>query len=475
MGIVGGGVLGMTLALRLQEQGCQTTVIEAAPEIGGLVGSHSIGGYTWDRYYHVILQSDRHLRALLAELGLAESLRWGTTRTGFYVDGRLHSLSTSLDFITFPVLSLIDKVRLAGTILYASRLRDWRALERVPVADWLRRLSGKRTFERIWLPLLQSKLGDNYRITSASFIWATIARMYAARRSGLKREMFGYVDGGYARILARFGTELESRGVRLWCGRPALRVSETGEGAQVELSGGETVEFDYVVMTVSCPRIQSLCPQLSAAERDRLGRVVYQGIVCASLLLRRPLAGYYITNLTEPGLPFTAVIEMTALVDPARFDGHTLVYLPRYLAQDDTFWSVPIDEVRERFLAGLEGMYPQFRRTDVVEFQVSKVRDMLALTTLDYSERARPETFTSLAHVFIANSAQIANGTLNVNETVALADEAAALLRPRLRPGEDRGGAGPKSLTQRKPVYAGTLAHGSPVRDAGSSTVIDPL
>jgi hypothetical protein len=67
-----------------------------------------------------------------------------------------------------------------------------------------------------------------------------------------------------------------------------------------------------------------------------------------------------------------------------------------------------------------------------VEFQVSKVRDMLAITTLDYSERARPETFTSLPHVFIANSAQIANGTLNVNETVALANQAAVLIRPRL-------------------------------------------
>jgi protoporphyrinogen oxidase len=44
VGIIGGGILGMTLALRLQAQGCQTTVIEAAPEIGGLAGSHSIGG-----------------------------------------------------------------------------------------------------------------------------------------------------------------------------------------------------------------------------------------------------------------------------------------------------------------------------------------------------------------------------------------------------------------------------------------------
>jgi hypothetical protein len=57
---------------------------------------------------------------------------------------------------------------------------------------------------------------------------------------------------------------------------------------------------------------------------------------------------------------------------------------------------------------------------------------MLAITTLDYSERARPETVTSLPRVFLANSAQIANGTLNVNETVALANEAAALIQLRL-------------------------------------------
>ena len=184
--------------------GYRVTLIEAAAEIGGLAGSQSIGGYTWDRYYHVILQSDQHLQALLQEIGLGDSLRWGTTRTGFYTGGRLHSMSDSLEFVRFPALSLIDKARLAFTILYASRLRDWRPLERIPVVDWLRRLSGKRTVERIWLPLLKAKLGENYRITSASFIWATIARMYAARRSGLKREMFGYVEGGYSRVLARF-------------------------------------------------------------------------------------------------------------------------------------------------------------------------------------------------------------------------------------------------------------------------------
>src|SRR5205814_161245 len=104
VGIVGGGMLGMTLALRLRDLGCDVTLIEAAPTAGGLVQSQTIGGYTWDRFYHVTLLSDQHLHALLDELGLAPLLRWGTTRTGFYTDGRLRSLSNSLEFLTFPAL-----------------------------------------------------------------------------------------------------------------------------------------------------------------------------------------------------------------------------------------------------------------------------------------------------------------------------------------------------------------------------------
>ena len=187
------------------------------------------------------------------------------------------------------------------------------------------------------------------------------------------------------------------------------------------------------MLTVPCPRIQALCPQLSPAERARLGRVVDQGIACASLLLRRPLGGFYITNITDAWVPFTAVIEMTALVDRSTFGGHTLVYLPRYLSQDDAFWQASDEEVRETFLAALRQMYPGFTSEDVVAFQVARVREMMAITTLNYSEEALPPLRTSLPNVFVVNSSQIANGTLNVNETVALANASAQQLEPMLR------------------------------------------
>jgi protoporphyrinogen oxidase len=304
----------------------------------------------------------------------------------------------------------------------------------VSVSDWLVRWSGRRTFERIWLPLLRAKLGDNYRRTSAAFIWATIARLYAARRSGLRREMFGYVPGGYARILERFGARLGEEGVRILLSQPVRRVERAPDGRLVvETVAGLRESFDQVALTLPAGLAAQACPALTADERERLLGVRYQGIVCASLLTRAPLAGFYVTNVTEPWVPFTGVIEMSALVDREQFGGHCLVYLPKYLDPDDPAFELSDEQIRSGFLAALARMFPSFRRDDVLVFKVSRVRRVFALPTLHYSSRLPPMT-TSIPGLHIVNSAHILNGTLNVNETVGLAERAAARLRALAAP-----------------------------------------
>ena len=423
VGIVGGGVLGMTLALRLRQSGADVTLLEAADRGGGLAGSAPIGGHVWDRFYHVILLSDAHTRRLLEELGLADRLRWGITRTGFFTDGRLHSLSTSVEFLRFPALSLHDKLRLGGTIFLASRVRDWRRLESVLAVDWLTRWSGRRVVERIWLPLLKSKLGDNYRIASASFIWAIIARMYAARRSGLKREMFGYVDGGYEVVLDALQRALARAGVTTTFGARVDDIRDDGGRVDVRLADGRSMTFDRVVATTPTGTIARMCPQLTEAEKARLRDITYQGIVCPSLLLRKPLSPYYVTNITDRWVPFTGVIEMTALVDRERFGGMSLVYLPCYLAQDDRSWAKADGELLDQCMDALERMYPHFDRADVVATQVARAREVLAIATLGYSTKLMPGLRTSLPNVFVLNSAQIVAGTLNVNETLGVVNQ----------------------------------------------------
>src|SRR5580658_8149388 len=112
-GIVGGGMLGLMMAHRLRQAGQQVTILEAAPQLGGLASAWQLGDITWDRHYHVILMSDSHLVGLLRELGLDREMNWVETKTGFYTDGRLHSMSNSWEFLQFPPLGLIDKFRLA--------------------------------------------------------------------------------------------------------------------------------------------------------------------------------------------------------------------------------------------------------------------------------------------------------------------------------------------------------------------------
>lgn len=432
--VVGGGMLGMTLALQLARRGHPVTLFEGAPALGGLASSQVLGGYTWDRFYHVILPGDAHLLALLEQLGLSGQVRWARSATGFYANGRMYPMTSGIDFLRFPLLALPDKVRLAMFLRRAARIADGSRLERIPVADWLRAEAGDRVFERLWLPLLRAKLGENHHRTSAAFIWAYIRRLYGARSNWRKEEVLGYVDGGYATIIARLGAALAASGVTCVSGRPVREIRQEDDHVVVTLGDGTAGEFANLVLTVPCGRIGALCPQLTPAERTRLDRVVYQGIVCPSILLEKPLGGYYLTNLADPALPFTAVIEMTALTGTGRFDGRTLAYLPRYVAQDDPLWQVDDAEVIRSFLGGLRRMFPKHPRIDPEAVQVARAREVQALATLRYTDEALPPVRTSLDRVFIANSAQIVNGTLNVNETVAIALARAESLAPLLRP-----------------------------------------
>jgi protoporphyrinogen oxidase len=425
--IVGGGVLGMTLALRLAQQGKQVTLFESAHQFGGLASAWRLGNILWDRHYHVTLLSDTHIRSLLQELDLEQDMKWVETKTGFFTDGKLYSMSNTLEFLSFPALGLIDKLRLGFTIWYASKVKNWKKLEKIPVVTWLRRLSGDRTFEKIWLPLLRSKLGENYRIASASFIWAIIARMYAARRTGLKKEMFGYLPGGYARLLSRFVEVLAERNVEMKVGHRVSQVIRKNGQVQLEFTNGHTENFDQVVLTMASPIAAQVCHGLSAKEYDLLRNVEYQGIICASLLLKKPLASYYVTNITDSWVPFTGVIEMSTLVDRSEFDQRSLVYLPKYVASNDPAFSLTDEQIQEEFIQTLVLMYPNFDRNDVLAFRVSRVRQVFAITTLNYSEKL-PPMHTSIPGVHIINSAHIPNGTLNVNETVLLAEKSATEL-----------------------------------------------
>jgi protoporphyrinogen oxidase len=426
--VIGGGILGMTLALRLAQQGRQVSLYEAGDRFGGLADAWELGDLQWDRHYHVTLLSDLKLRGLLEELDLDRHMEWVETKTGFFTDGKLFSVSNTVEFLKFPVLGLIDKLRLGYSIFYASKVTNWQRLEKLTAVKWLEGIAGKKAFAKVWMPLLRSKLGDNYGKASASFIWAIIARMYAARRSGLKKEMFGYLPGGYDRMLKRFEQVLAQNGVTLYLNHAVESVvAQPDGGVALKFSNGSKADVDQTVLTIASPLAAKVCPGLSQWERDRHNAIEYQGIVCASVLLKKAISPFYVTNITDTWVPFTGVIEMTALVKPSEFGGRHLVYLPKYVPVNDPIFQESDEAIKDRFLGALVQMYPQFSREDVLTFKLSRVRQVFAVTGLNYSKNLPPMQ-TDVPGVHIINSAHIHNGTLNVNESIILAENAAQTL-----------------------------------------------
>jgi protoporphyrinogen oxidase len=209
------------------------------------------------------------------------------------------------------------------------------------------------------------------------------------------------------------------------------QVEQNPSGAfSLQFHSGKIATFDRVILTTAAPIAAQLCPQLSDPEKTLLKGIQYQGILCASVLLKQPLSRYYVTNITEDWVPFTGVIEMTTLVNPEQFGGRSLVYLPKYLPSEDSALGRSDEVLQAEFIEALARMYPHFQASDVLSFQVSRVKYVVAVPTLNYSQMLPPMQ-TSLEGLHIINAAHILNGTLNVNETVQLAEQAAAMLLSR--------------------------------------------
>jgi protoporphyrinogen oxidase len=74
--------------------------------VGGLVRSITMNGISIDRFYHVILTSDRNWIGLIAELGLRDRIYFKETKAGFYYHGRTYSMATISEYLLFPLLSI---------------------------------------------------------------------------------------------------------------------------------------------------------------------------------------------------------------------------------------------------------------------------------------------------------------------------------------------------------------------------------
>src|SRR5439155_380980 len=91
------------------------------------------------------------LRALGARVEevpvLGDKFRFRPTGVGFYDDGRLFSMNSLREFLTFPLLPFHDRLRLGAFVARCQMRSSYEDLDDVSLEHWLRRMCGRRAWE----------------------------------------------------------------------------------------------------------------------------------------------------------------------------------------------------------------------------------------------------------------------------------------------------------------------------------------
>jgi protoporphyrinogen oxidase len=362
IGIIGGGVMGLTLAYRFSSMGHQVQIIETREQIGGLSTWFDYGDFVWDKYYHVILRQDRELLDLIEELQIDQNLRWHRTQTGFLWNKQLISMSNYWEFLQFPALNLLEKLRLGFGILYSNYLQKPEKLEGITAKEWLISIFGKSVFNTIWEPLLESKFGVLKDRIPAFMLWATINRYYGTRSKSDGKELMGYLSGGGLKIFLKALEQkiLERQGT-IHCGEMVKELIDGHPHAIGMKTNKGYYEFDRVVSTI--PSV--IFNQLISSRQSKMNsakKPEFLGVIRLALILDKSISPYYVTNLIDKNLPFTGIIELSRLIEPQELGKKSLIMLPRYDIPSSDWFKLSDEEIKTRFISSLKKTWPSIEK-----------------------------------------------------------------------------------------------------------------
>jgi protoporphyrinogen oxidase len=369
--VLGAGVMGLAAAWRALALGHRVTVLEAAAEAGGMAAHFDLAGLSIERYYHFVCKADAPTFQLMAELGIADRLRWRATSMGYFIGGRLHPWGDPVSLLRFPHLTPIEKLRYGLLMFVSTRRNAWAALESVSAKRWIEQWCGRSVYDKLWRTLFEQKFHEYADNVSAAWIWTRIRRVGRSRRS-LMQEELGYIEGGSKTLVDALMQAIAARGGVVRLAAPATRVVVSqGRVAGVAVRG-ETLVCDAVISTVPTPLVAALVPDLPDAARAAYDGIANIGVVCVVLKLRRSVTPHFWVNVVDPAMPIPGIIEFSNL-RPVE-SGETVVFVPYYMPPGNKLWARADAVFVDEAMGCLQRINPAIGRDDLIASHVGRLR-----------------------------------------------------------------------------------------------------
>jgi protoporphyrinogen oxidase len=427
VGIIGGGVTGLTAAYRLLQRGHAVRLFEANETLGGLVRTFEVDGEPIECFYHHMFTSDVAAIRLFDELGVADRVSWHSSRVGVFHEGRVYPFTSALDLLRFSPLGPLDRVRLGLTAMKLRSESEGSGFEDVSAAEWMRQHAGERALEVVWGPLLRGKFGGQWEQVVMTWLWNKIRLRFSSRSGRFsQREILGYMTGSFGAWIGALAQRILDLGGQIETGRPVRRIVSDAGRIAVELED-ETIELDAVISTVSNDVLLRIAPDLPETYATKVRSTRYQDTLCLVLCLDRPLTEHYWLNVSDPDAPFVAVVEHTNLVEPGRYGNRHIVYVSNYVESDSPLLEEDVDSILGLYLPHLRRINPTFDESWIADRHLFHARDAQPVFTV--GARARiPGHRTSVPRLYLANMAQIYPQDRGQNYSIELGERIAEIV-----------------------------------------------
>ena len=413
--VLGGGISGISAALRLLEAGFPVTLVEARNFLGGRAFSYSGGpdGEQVDNGQHVIVGCCQTFRDFVQRLGVQDrwylqprlhlpvldrSSKTGALKTAFWMRSPFHLLPS---FLTYPHLGLADKLKVLMVLIKAKVTdRSRPELEEITFLDWLQRQGGEspRSVQNFWDLLVKPTLNDGVHEVSAAM---GLMIVQDGMLGGYHDANLGYPRSGLSRAIGKPAYErLTALDCQVRSGSPVKTLEGDPQGiSQVQLASGE--RLSGVVFLSALPPdalLSVLPPSLATAPFfEKLAGIETSPIVNVHLWYDRPVMEEPFCALVDSPLQWVFNQTRNHDTDPAPTAHHVCISVSaawEYINQ-------PREELAETFAREMAEVFPAARDAEILQSQVVKQRDA-TFRCLPGVNRLRPGPVTPVPNLFLA-------------------------------------------------------------------------
>lgn len=422
--IIGAGATGLSLAYLLSRTGHAVEIYEGSDRVGGLLNTFEVApGQRLEHFYHHFFTHDAEINWLLQELDLQQDVIFRASSMGILANGKIYPFNSVRDLLGFKAIGFWGRFRFglsSALLAYRKKYSD----EQTSALAWFRKHAGRAATESIWRPMMEGKFGNAAGEIPVAWMAGRLRQRLLSRKSGV--EQLGYLRGSLQRLTDTLVDRLRSQGVRLHVNRKVVGMQVNGEGRkQIAFQDGSQISTDQVVFTIPTKPLVPLFAPLASSYAQQLDSIEYLGAICSVLSLKQKLSDIYWTNITDSQCDFAGVIEQTNLVSADEYRGQNLVYLSKYLSQNDPLWQVSDAELLRRQLTQLEGIYHKPISSDLTKSWVFRTRVAAPLTDQGFSDRV-PEFRSPIPNVFVASMCHLYPEERSVNNSIRIAAELAA-------------------------------------------------